>query len=119
MYYDDSDSKDSKLLQVATMAAIQLKADKVVCMMGEESTRNVTLMAGGQQALSLISAERLVEGIIQDYQLLKEQQVHTLLFALHFSRSQKNLLMNERTPAALEILVSYLTRWKSGIGYNQ
>mmetsp|Transcript_30301 Transcript_30301/g.57117 ORF Transcript_30301/g.57117 Transcript_30301/m.57117 type:complete len:477 (-) Transcript_30301:1020-2450(-) len=60
--------------EVATMAAIQLKADKVVCMMGEESTRNVTLMAGGQQALSLISAERLVEGIIQDYQLLKEQQ---------------------------------------------
>ena len=57
------------------MAAIQLKADKMVCMMGEESTRNVTVMADGNQALPLISAERLVDNVIRDNQVLREKQV--------------------------------------------
>lgn len=59
-YTASGDVLNCHTFEVATCAAIQLKADKVVCILSEESASMVSQLFGGQQALSLLNAERLM-----------------------------------------------------------
>jgi len=59
-YTPSGDVLNCHTFEVATRAAIQLKADKVVCILSEDSASMVSQLFGGQQALSLLNAERLM-----------------------------------------------------------
>jgi amino-acid N-acetyltransferase len=60
--------------EVATVAAIQLQADKVVCMLDDVAMERVEEMCMGMRALPLIAAEKLLNQFAQQH----EMKMHNL-----------------------------------------